>query len=118
MGAKEIFNSLFENGVFINAVGEKLVFQSKHEPDKNTLDIIKNHKGELIDFLNERDKTTYQNLMFFIIKILTDESIHDRAKEHFEERAGIVEHDGGLSRQEAERRAVIETLEWVNWQPS
>ena len=32
------------------------------------------------------------------------------AREFFEERAGIIEFDGGFSRAEAERRAYLETI--------
>lgn len=35
------------------------------------------------------------------------------AREHFEERAAIAEHDGGLPRIEAERQALQLTREWL-----
>lgn len=38
------------------------------------------------------------------------------AREHFEERAAIREFDGGLSRRDAERAAMDETIRWLSWQ--
>lgn len=35
------------------------------------------------------------------------------AREFFEERAGIKEHDGGLPRKEAERQALAETVTYL-----
>lgn len=42
------------------------------------------------------------------------ECLEEGMREWFEERAGIMEYDGGLSRAEAERRARVETEEWKN----
>ena len=39
------------------------------------------------------------------------ELLDSAAREFFEERAGIIEFEGGLSRAEAERRAYLETRE-------
>lgn len=38
------------------------------------------------------------------------------AREHFEERAAIREFDGGLSRRDAERAAMEETIYWLSRQ--
>ena len=38
------------------------------------------------------------------------ELLDSAAREFFEERAGIIEFEGGLSRAEAERRAYVETI--------
>lgn len=40
--------------------------------------------------------------------------LDDAAREHFEERAGIREFDGGLSRRDAERAAMEETVLWLH----
>ena len=39
--------------------------------------------------------------------------LDDVAREHFEERAAIREFDGGLSRRDAERAAMEETIAWL-----
>lgn len=36
------------------------------------------------------------------------------AREHFEERAAIREFEGGLSRRDAERAAMEETIRWLS----
>lgn len=41
-------------------------------------------------------------------------SLDDAAREHFEERAAIREFDGGLSRRDAERTAMEETILWLS----
>ncbi len=43
-------------------------------------------------------------------------TLNDTAREHFEERAAIREFDGGLSRRDAERAAMEETLRWLSRQ--
>lgn len=43
-------------------------------------------------------------------------SLDNNAREHFEERAAIREFDGGLSRRDAERAAMEETLRWLSRQ--
>jgi len=44
-------------------------------------------------------------------------SLDDNCKEFFNERAGIREFDGGLSRQEAESAAQQDVRRWLNRQP-
>lgn len=45
------------------------------------------------------------------IKALRMELLRDKdLREHWEERAAILEHDGGLSRQQAEEQAIVEVL--------
>ncbi|BBD77410.1 hypothetical protein [Hydrogenophilus thermoluteolus] len=41
------------------------------------------------------------------------ESLIDELDEHFEERAAILQFEGGLPAGEAERRALRETVEWA-----
>lgn len=43
-------------------------------------------------------------------------SLDNNAREHFEERAAIREFDGGLSRRDAERAAMEETICWLSRQ--
>lgn len=40
-------------------------------------------------------------------------TLDDAAREHFEERAAIREFDGGVSRRDAERAAMEETIHWL-----
>lgn len=44
---------------------------------------------------------------------MTNNDRHQSAREFYEERAGVLEHDANLSRADAERRAKIETAEWI-----
>lgn len=37
-------------------------------------------------------------------------NLTDDEREHFEERAAIMEYDGGLAREEAERLALVEVV--------
>lgn len=43
-------------------------------------------------------------------------SLDDNAREFFEERAGIREYEGGLSRREAESEARNDVLRWLSSQ--
>lgn len=44
---------------------------------------------------------------------MTGDDLKQSAVEHFEERAGILEFDANLSREQAERQAKIETADWL-----
>lgn len=41
-------------------------------------------------------------------------SLDERAREFYEERAGIIQFNGKLSRSEAEQMAYQQTFEWLN----
>jgi len=48
---------------------------------------------------------------------MTNAERHTIARERYEERAAILQFDGGLSRGEAERQAAQEVMEWLKANP-
>lgn len=91
MSAAEILNELHRDGVRLRADGETLFAEPRERITDDHRHLIRTHKPELLAVLraaNEPDGAHQADL---------DELV--------EERAAILEHDGGLSRHEAERVA-------------
>ena len=66
-------------------------------------------KGTLSPDLVSRLKAAKPELMALLSSPQTAKEIEQSVSEFFEERAGIAEFDGGLSREEAEAQAKVET---------
>ena len=81
-------------GLSLSADGEKLVVKPKSALTDDIRALIREHKPELMAALSAP---------------ITAKEIEQSVSEFFEERAGIAEFDGGLSREEAEAQAKVET---------
>jgi len=102
MSASQALKAAHEAGVRIAVDGETLMLEADAPPPARVLDLLLLHKAELIALLRPRDsKWTAQDW-----------------QDYFSERAGIVEFDGGLTRPEAEAKAVDCCIaEWLRRHP-
>ena len=89
-----ILDRLTSLGLSLSADGEKLVVKPKSALTDDIRALIREHKPELMAALSAP---------------ITAKEIEQSVSEFFEERAGIAEFDGGLSREEAEAQAKVET---------
>jgi hypothetical protein len=82
--------------------GEDLALEAQSPPSPTLLDALSRHKAEIVVLLRpDRDGWSAEDWQVF-----------------FEERAGIAEFDGGLSRPEAEAYAFeCCIVEWLDRQP-
>ena len=89
MSAVEVLRLARENGVRLGVEGADLILDADREPAPRVLEAIRRHKAGIVALLTaaEGDWTAEDWRVFF------------------DERAGIAEHDGGLPRADAERRA-------------
>ena len=100
MSAIEAIRLARENGIRLGVAGADLILDADREPAPRVLAAIRRHKAGIVALLTAaEDEWTAEDWRVF----------HD-------ERAGIAEHDGGLSRDDAERQAFeCCTMEWL-WQ--
>lgn len=98
MSAVEALQAATRAGVKVALDGDDLVLEASAPPPSAILDQLSHHKAGVMALLRSR---------------LDVWSGHDW-RAHFDERAAIAEHDGGLPRPEAERLA-FETcvVEWL-----
>ena len=102
MSAIEAIRIARENGVHIGIEGVDLILDAEREPAPGVLEAIRHHKAGIVDLLTAADG---------------DRTAEDW-RAFFDERAGILEYDHGLSRRAAERRAFDFTVvEWMNQRP-
>jgi hypothetical protein len=103
VSAAEALRAAHAAGVTVMFDGEGLVLEANAEPPPAVLDVLARHKRAILALLRSR-----QNAW-------TAEDWRAR----FDERAGFLEHDGGLLRVEAEVQAFeCCTVEWLNRNPS
>ena len=103
MRAIEALRMARENGVRLGVAGADLILDADREPAPQVLDAIRRHKAGIVALLSAPG---------------SDWSAEDW-RAYFDERAGIGEHDGGLSRADAEARAYeCCVVEWMRRHPS
>ena len=103
MSAAEALRAAHAAGITVMFDGEDLVLEASAEPPQAVLDVLARHKLSILALLRPGQGGW---------------SAEDwRAR--FDERAGFLEHDGGLFRVEAEVQAFESCLvEWLNRNPS
>jgi len=103
MSAAEALRAAHAAGVRVMFDGEDLVLEASAEPPQAVLDVLARHKHSILALLRPGQGGW------------TAEDWRAR----FDERAGFLEHDGGLLRVEAEVQAFESCLvEWLNRNPS
>jgi hypothetical protein len=103
MSAAEALRAAQAAGVRVMFDGEDLVLEASAEPPQAVLHVLARHKLSILDLLRSgRDSWTAEDW-----------------QARFDERAGFLEHDDGLSRAEAEVQAFERCIvEWLNRNPS
>jgi hypothetical protein len=103
MSAAEALRAAHAAGVTVMFDGEGLLLEANAEPPQAVLDVLARHKLTILALLRPGQG------------VWTAEDWRAR----FDERAGFLEHDGGLLRVEAEVRASESCIvEWLNRNPS
>jgi hypothetical protein len=102
MSAAEALKAARAAGVHLGIDGDDLVLEASTPPPAEVLDALSRHKAEIVVLLRPAgDGWSVEDWQVF-----------------FDERAGIVEFDGGLPRAEAEVRALACcVVEWLNRNP-
>jgi hypothetical protein len=102
MRVAEILQMARESGVHIGIEGADLILDAEREPTSRVLEAIRRHKAGIVDLLTAEDgNRTAEGWRVF-----------------YDERANILQHDHGLSRQAAEHRAFDFTvIRWLNRHP-
>ena len=103
MSAAEALRAARAAGVCVTADGESLVLEARTQPPTSVLDGLAQHKAGVLTLLRPgRDGWSAADWRAF-----------------FDERAGIAEFDGGLSRAKAEALAFdCCVVEWLNRNPA
>ena len=103
MSAAEALRAAHAAGITVMFDGEDLVLEASAEPPQAVLDVLARHKLSILALLRPGQAGW------------TAEDWRAR----FDERAGFLEHDGGLLRVEAEVQAFEQCIvEWLNANPS
>jgi hypothetical protein len=103
MSAAEALQAAHADGVTVTFDGDGLLLEASAEPPRAVLDVLARHKLSILALLRPGQGGW------------TAEDWRAR----FDERAGFLEYDGGLSRVEAEARAFeCCIVEWLNRNPS
>ena len=103
MSAAEALRAAHAAGVTVMFDGEGLLLEANAEPPQAVLDMLARHKLTILALLRPGQG------------VRTAEDWRAR----FDERAGFLEHDGGLLRAQAEVQAFESCLvEWLNHNPS
>ena len=102
MSAVQALRMAQENGIRLGIAGADLILDAEREPAPAVLEAIRRHKEEIVALLvADHDDWTAEDWQAF-----------------FDERAGIAEYNGGVSRPEAEARAFEWCItEWTNRNP-
>ena len=103
MSAAEALRAAHAAGVTVMFDGEGLLLEANAEPPQAVLDLLARHKLSILALLrSSQDGWTAEDW-----------------QARFDERAGFLEHDDGLSRVEAEVQAFeCCIVEWLNRNPS
>jgi hypothetical protein len=103
MSALHALSAARAAGVRIRLDGDELDLSAEQEPPDTLLELLHRHKPELLRLLRPS----------------LDGWLAEDWQVFFDERAGIAEFDGGLSRAEAEARAFACCVaEWLNHNPT
>ncbi len=99
MSAAEALNAAYAAGVRVGIEGDDLIVEASAPPPTDVVDLLLLNKGGIVALLRpSRDGWSAEDWQGF-----------------FDERAGIAEHDGDLTRAEAEKEAFEATVvEWRN----
>jgi hypothetical protein len=102
MNAIAALRSASANGIYVALEGTDLILDAALPPPQDVVDALKCNKAEIIALLwTEKSCWSHEEWLAF-----------------FDERAAIVEFDGGLPRDEAERMAYEECVnEWLRRHP-
>ncbi len=98
MSAVEVIRLAEESGVHLCVAGADLTLDADREPAPWVLEAIRRHKAGIVALLTAT---------------ASDWTAEDW-RAHFDERAGVAEHDGGLPRADAEQQAFARCV--VEWQ--
>ena len=103
MSAAEALRAAHAAGVTVMLDGEGLLLEANAEPPQAVLDVLARHKLSILALLRpSQDGWTAEDW-----------------QARFDERAGFLEHDDGLSRAEAEVQAFeCCIVEWLNQHPA
>ncbi len=102
MSAAETIRIAEASGIRLGVAGADLILDADREPAPRVLAAIRRHKAGIVALLTaaEGDWTA------------------EDWRAHFDERAGVAEHGGGLARVKAERQAFeCCVVEWLNRNP-
>jgi hypothetical protein len=103
MSAAEALRVARAAGITVRLDGEDLLLEANAEPPQTVLDVLARHKLTILALLRPGQG------------VWTAEDWRAR----FDERAGFLEHDGGLLRAEAEFQAFdCCVVEWLNQHPA
>jgi hypothetical protein len=102
MSAAEALKAARAVGIHLEVDGDDLVLEAPAPPPSAILEVLSQHKAEIVAVLRPgRDGWSAEDWQVF-----------------FDERAGIIEFDGGLPRAEAEAQAFdCCVVEWLNRNP-
>jgi hypothetical protein len=103
MSAAEALKAARAAGMKLGIDGDGLLLEAVTAPAPGVLELLARHKGDIIALLRPaNDGWSGEDWLAF-----------------FDERAGIAEFDGGLSREQAEARAFAAcVVEWLNRNPA
>ena len=101
--ARELFHACRRAGIDLAVDGDGIAFDAPADVAV-PVNEIRDVKPELLAVL----RGDYAGAAAALIARIADEEARDDLLFGFDERAGIVEHDGGMSRVKAERQAYIE----------
>ena len=103
MSAAEALRAAHAAGITVMFDGEDLVLEASAEPPQAVLDVLARHKLSILALLRPGQAGWTA----------------EDWRAYFDERAGFLEHDGGLLRVEAEVQAFEQCIvEWLNANPS
>jgi len=99
MSAAEALNAAYAAGISVGVDGNDLVLAAPAEPPREVIDLLSRNKAGIVKLLCPAD----------------DDWSAEDWHAFFDERAGIVEFDGGQAREEAEVTAFEScVVEWLN----
>ncbi len=103
MSAAEALKAARAVGIHLEVDGDELLWEASAQPTSVILEVLSHHKAEIVAVLRPgRDGWSAEDWQAF-----------------FDERAGIMEFDGRLSRTEAEAQALACCIvEWLNRNPT
>jgi hypothetical protein len=102
MSAEEALKAARAAGVHLGIDGDQLVLEASVPPPAAVIDLLSRHKAEVVALLQSAE----------------DGWSAEDWQVLFDERAGIIEFDGGLPRAEAEAQALdCCVVEWLNHNP-